>query len=491
MATRLGAHRALTAAPLTMARRMLPKRPARFRPWLVAAGLVAGAHLPMTASTPVPSAEPAAPAASAAAQALDRELSALVTDPQHPVVAVAALAIRDGKVVYANRFGQRHLGGPGEPPLPVTERTLFRVASISKLVVAVGVMRLVEAGVLDLDADVSARLGWTLRHPRFAQQPITLRLLLSHRSGLSDGGERYAFDGRTRLQDVLQPGGAHFADGLNWSRDTAPGTRFEYVNLNFGVVAQVMERATGERFDRLMQRLVLRPLGLRGGFNPADFSAADQADIATLYRKRRHEGGRDIWDPAGPWVVQAEDFRHQAPAPPAGLADYVVGSNGTLFGPQGRLRISVHDLGTLMQVLLDEGRHQGQAFLQPASVALLASEQWRRDGAPPGGENVGACAWGLGVQRFTDRAEAGCGDRLVDGGGFSGWGHLGDAYGLMGVFALDPVRRHGVVALVAGPGVDPLGRPGRGSALYRWQEQVVTALYRHALAAEGVKPTMR
>lgn len=448
-------------------------RAIRHLPWLAA--LAAGCTM-LPADAPGPAPGPAA-------AALDRELAALVTDPRQPVLAVAAIAIRDGRIVHASQFGWRHLGGAGEPPLPVTGRTLFRVASISKLVVAVGVMRLVEQGLLDLDADVSVALGWPLRHPQFPGLPITLRLLLSHRSGVSDGGERYAFDGRTALQDVLQPGGSLYADGRNWSRDVAPGTRFEYVNLNFGVIAQVMERASGERFDRLMQRLVLQPLGLRGGFDPADFPAADQTDIATLYRKRRSEGERDIWDPAGPWVVQADDFRHRPPAPPEGLDGYVIGRNGTLFGPQGRLRISVRDLGTLMQVLLDQGRHQGRPFLQPASVALLASEQWRRDGAAPGGENVGACSWGLGVQRFTDRAEAGCGDRLVEGGGFTGWGHFGDAYGLMGVFALDPLQRRGMVVIVAGPGVDPQAHPGHWSALSRWQEIALTAVHRHALSA--------
>lgn len=426
---------------------------------------------------PLPMAAPGAAPTDGTA-ALDRELSALTTDRQRPLLAVAGLAIRDGRVVYANQFGRRHVGGDGEPPLPVTERTLFRVASISKLVVAVGVVRLVEQGLLDLDADVSGLLGWTLRHPWHPQVPITLRLLLSHRSGLSDGGERYAFDGGTRLQDVLQPGGALFADGLNWNRALAPGAGFAYVNLNFGVVAQLMERATGERFDRLMQRLVLQPLGLRGGFDPSSFAAADQADIATLYRKRHAVDGREVWNPAGPWVVQADDFRRAAPQPPVGLAGYVIGSNGTLFGPQGRLRISVRDLGTLMQMLLNDGRHAGRAFLQPASVALLAGALWRREQQLPGGEPVGACAWALGGQRFTDRAEAGCGDRLVDGGGLVGWGHTGNAYGLKGLFVLDPRRRHGLVLLLAGPGVDPATYPGRYSALDRWQEVAATAVTR-------------
>lgn len=414
--------------------------------------------------------------------ALDAELQALVDDRDHPLLAASALVLRGGEVVYARQFGLAHVGDATHPALPASADTLWRVASISKLIVALGVLRLVEAGTLALDEDVSRWLGWPLRHPQYPSQPITLRLLLSHRSGLSDGGERYFFDGHARLQDVLTPDAPLYADGLNWRRDNPPGGAFEYVNLNSGVVATVMERATGQRFDRLMQQLVLQPLGLRGGFNPADFAPADQAHIATLYRKRRTVNGQEVWNPQGPWVVQADDFRHQPPAPPDGAADYVIGSNGTLFGPQGRLRTSVASLGVVLQMLLAEGRHKGQAFLQPATVRLLASAQWQRQGPPPAhGENVGACAWGLGAQRFTDTCAAGHGDRLDEDGRLQGFGHTGDAYGLMGLLALDPLRRHGVVIVLAGPGVDPATFPSRWSALYRWQEIATTAVMRHAL----------
>ena len=85
------------------------------------------------------------------------------------------------------------------------------------------------------------------------------------------------------------------------------------------------------------------------------------------------------------------------------------------------------------------------------------------------------------MQRFTDASGPGRGDRLVQGGGFTGWGHTGDAYGLMGVFALDPQRRHGVVVLITGPGVDPATFPSQWSALYRWEEQALTAVYRRLL----------
>ncbi len=444
--------------------------------WLLLAVLVSSCTPPSMLTLPSPAMDTSSPSSR-----LSRELAALVSDAEHPVASVAALAIRDGHIVYQQQFGIRHPGWPpDEAPLPVEAATRYRIASISKLVVALGVLRMVEQGQLALDDDVSLHLGWPLRHPQFADRPITLRRLLTHRSGLSDGGERYFFDGATRLQDVLTPQGPLFANGMNWRHDNPPGADFEYVNLNYGVIAQVMERASGERFDRLMQRLVMQPLGLGASFNPADWPRAQQQQVAALLRKRPADG--ETWDPTGPWQVQTDDFRQQPAQAPARLEDYVVGSNGSLFGPQGRLRISLPELGVILQMLLAQGQHQGHAFLQPASVAQLGQVQWQRQGPPPAqGENVGACAWGLGVQIFSDTAEPGCGDRLVESGGFSGWGHTGDAYGLMGVFALDPVRRLGMVIVLNGPGVDPAHFASRFSALYRWEEIAATAVYRHAL----------
>jgi CubicO group peptidase (beta-lactamase class C family) len=80
----------------------------------------------------------------------------------------------------------------------VTADDPVRVASISKMVVAIGVMRLVEQGKLDLDADVSTQL-LTLRNPAYPDVPITLRLLLSHRSSLTDAAGYYVpLDGDLR-----------------------------------------------------------------------------------------------------------------------------------------------------------------------------------------------------------------------------------------------------------------------------------------------------
>jgi CubicO group peptidase (beta-lactamase class C family) len=413
--------------------------------------------------------------------ALDQALSAMLQNTAQPIVSVSALAIKDGQIVYHNQFGRRSIedATTGLKELPVDQRTLFRIASISKLVTAVGVMKLVEQGQLKLDDDVSHLLGWKFRNPNFPDEVITLRCLLSHRSSLTDGPGMYWWDVGVDLKDVLAPGGKLYKTNEYWSREKSPGTWYQYVNLNFGVIATVMEKASGERFDRLMQRLVLSPLQMSGGFNPADFTAAAIADIAVQYRKRRNEGNAEVWDPKGPWVVQADDFARMGVSQPPNIAQYVIGTNGTVFGPQGRLRVSVADLSHLMLMLLNNGKHQQVQFLKPETLSLLFSEQWRYDGNKPNGDTMGdgTLAWSLGIQKFIDQGK----DRIAEGGGFSGYGHYGDAYGLMATFAFDPAKKIGQIVVITGPGINPDQYPSQFSTMYRWEEIANTAVYKLAI----------
>ena len=151
-----------------------------------------------------------------------------------------------------------------------------RIASISKLVTTIGAMRLVEAGQLNLDADVSGLLGFSLRNPAFPQVPITLRMLLSHTSSLTD---RAGYWNVPLGQDIRSITGKPEA----WDSQHAPGTYFRYTNLNFPLVAQMMEAASGERFDRLLRRLVLFPLKLDACYNWSGCSDAAISRAVVLY----------------------------------------------------------------------------------------------------------------------------------------------------------------------------------------------------------------
>jgi CubicO group peptidase (beta-lactamase class C family) len=452
------------------------------------------------AMTILSAAASAAPLPEPQAAALTRQLQAIVDDPALPLPGLSVVAIRQGEVVYRRQFGSKRLatatGAKTTAAQPIDENTMFRVASVSKFVTTLGAMKLVEQGRLSLDADIGDYLGYRLRNPHFPDRPITLRMLLTHTSSLRDEGG-FKWEPGVDLKEVLLPGGRHYGEGAMWSADHAPGGWFEYVNFNWGLVATVMERAGGERFDRLMRKLLFDPMGLKAGFYLADFAPAKVDDVATLYRKREKDGA-EAWDPNGPWIAQADDFGNVAPAAPPGLQRYTVGTNGTIFGPQGSLRISTGELAQLMLMLMNGGRQGEKQILSPQTVATMFSRQWTLQAGGADGSKNGSAngdggsyrglyhAWGLGNQQFTDTSIVqdgrASGDRLVEGGGFTGVGHLGWSWGLNALFVFDPRTRDGMIYVSTGVGANPDLQPGKFSSEARFQERITDAIYRGAIA---------
>jgi non-ribosomal peptide synthase protein (TIGR01720 family) len=159
---------------------------------------------------------------------------------------------------------------------PLTPATLFQAGSASKQVTALGVLRLVDSGVLELDRDVNEYL--TSWHP---ERPVTLRQLLSHRGGLSyhDYYRGYQRGGPLpTLREVLT-GTGHSPNGpVRVERQ--PGSEYFYTGSHFSVIQQVLIDRTGEPFDALMRELVLEPLGMRdSGYGPG-FAGADPSRVA-------------------------------------------------------------------------------------------------------------------------------------------------------------------------------------------------------------------
>lgn len=360
----------------------------------------------------------------------------------------------------------------------MTEDSPARIASISKLVTAIGFMTLVEAGKVGLDDDVSDILGWSLRHPRFPRAAITPRRLMSHTSGLRNGPSYPVVFGRP-LSAALTPGGVQWDDGA-WFGPAAeaPGDWFAYADVNYAVVAQLIERLSGQRFDQFMAARVLRPLGLKGGFNWSGVSQAVRDQRAVLYRKAPSDDGP--WDAAGPWVAQLDQTLPPAPqaavrvgAEAAGrsLDSYVPGENGFVFAPQGGLRASINDLDAIGQFLT----RRGAPILRLETYRAMTTPTWRFDPAHPNGEGYGGLirAYGLGVQTLTGTEGY---DNPFDG--CEGWiGHAGDAYGLTSGLWVHPDSARGLAYLLTGQAA-PLKRNKGRSMLTRQEEAMATLLAR-------------
>ncbi|MGB7406749.1 MAG: serine hydrolase [Pacificimonas sp.] len=324
-------------------------------------------------------------------------LSSCVSTPQVEPVPVDRTGVTARVAFDASGITDSYIDGIAEPGRLATADDAVRIASISKLVMTLGVLRMVEERQLDLDADVSDLLGWRLRHPTASSQPITLRLLLSHRSGLSDRGGYVIALGES-LPAHIGNDSWHYAP---------PGERFEYANLGSAVVATVMEAASGKRFDTLMADLVFDPLGIDACYNWSGCSDETRAR------------GIELRDPAGRLLRDDAEERLQScravirDGEPCALDDYIPGTNGSIFSPQGGLRISVNGLARIGQMLLDAD----DDFLSADTKASLFGS------ARPTNDTV-ICAYGLSIEALGD-----CDSQLFSDGR-DRVGHAGEAYHL-------------------------------------------------------------
>lgn len=328
--------------------------------------------------------------------------AARAAPPPPPATVVVAFDRESITPLIVEGLANKEAGRPVEANDPV------RIASISKLIMALTALRLADEGKVDLDRDVSDYLGWKVRSPYHPEAPVTLAHLLSHRAGLSDKAG-YIIP----LGESLQ---AKFADPAVWRDVDYPGAAaFEYANLGSPLVATVLEAASGERYDRLVERLVFKPLGVKACLNWIGCDADMQARAVTLYRDTG-EVARDA--PADlPPACTIPVAEGQA----CDLAGYVPGTNASIFSPQGGVRIGMIDLAKIGQALL---RRRDNGFLSDkAQTHWLAPMVRSRPG-----DGAFFCTYGLGLQ-LIEHPDRDCSDKLF-GDGQMRIGHSGEAYGL-------------------------------------------------------------
>lgn len=242
-----------------------------------------------------------------------------------PGAAVAV--IRDGDIVLLAGYGVATPAGD-----PVTPRTPFLLASLSKSMTSVAVLQLVERGLVELDAPIQDYLSWFM-----PDTPITVRQLLNQTSGLDE------LDGYRRN---LDPGGP---DGLEKSirrlsateLNRPPGTAFEYSNSNADTLGLLIQTVTGQPYGDYMAANVFAPLGMTG----ATTSLAD-ARAAGMSRAFYPFFGRQT----------ALD----------GFMAYT-----TAVQPSAGIIASAADMVPYLQMHLDGGRAGDAQLLSPASVAAL------------------------------------------------------------------------------------------------------------------------
>lgn len=348
---------------------------------------------------PTPAQAPAPAAAPAAAPAPEfAPISKLMND------AIAAGGLpggvvmvgHDGKVVFHQAYGSRKLAGePGldgspAPAEPMTEDTIFDMASLTKcLATAVAIMQLYEQGNVAFDDPVQKYLPDfnTTNDPRRAQ--VTVRMLLTNTSG--EGID-------VSLADPWGLGGPDKAEGIHRALTTplqsGPGEVFRYSDINYILLGALLEKTTGEAEDTYVQRNVFAPLGLQDTRYLPAAKACGPHTIrgAAVAWAPAPAGGESMACPAGTWstsllpriapTARDEESRDD----PSKNPDFFALLRGTVHDPTARrmggvagnagMFSTAHDVSIFAQALLDRLADRPSEFpLRPETLELMTTPQ--------------------------------------------------------------------------------------------------------------------
>jgi CubicO group peptidase (beta-lactamase class C family) len=242
------------------------------------------------------------------------------------VPGVSVAVIHDGKIEWARGFGVTSLGGPS-----VTPDTLFQAASISKPVAALAVLKLVEAGRINLDTDVNQYLkSWKLPQNQFTEKnKVTVRELLTHTAGLTVHGFG-GYASTATLPTLVQVlNGEKPANSAPIRVDTPPGTLWRYSGGGYVIAQQMLQDVAGEPFAKLMHDTVLVPIGMTRSSYEQPLPKSRLPEVATPYDSNGQPiGGPHSYPeeaPAGLWTT------------PSDLARYAIEVQKSLVGASNRV----------------------------------------------------------------------------------------------------------------------------------------------------------
>ena len=363
---------------------------------------------------------------------IDEKLEKIIQNKDAPLIAGSLAVIKNNKILYCNSKGISR-----EKDKKLSDKdTKYRTASISKLFTAIAIWQLEEKGKLNMTEDVSKYLRFPLKNPNFKNQSITIKMLLSHTSSIRENDTNYNIPEGYNISDFFTNGTKIYYDKAYSNQSLG---YFEYVNMNYCLLGTIIENVTETRFDKYMNENVLKPLNITGSFNIYDMDKKDLDKVGTIYRKLNKDKKFDI---NGNFTPQMDDFSNGYPEH-KNFSDYIIGTNGALFGPQGGLRISIEELTHLLFMFLNNGTYNNNTILKKETIDKMLTKIWVYDKEKKNGN----------TQDDYDLVYLGGPTMIINEGKnrlhkrkrFNFTGHTADAYGLFGGLFFDRIKGYGVV----------------------------------------------
>ena len=252
---------------------------------------------------------------------------------KYECVGLSVVAVKDNKIIYYDSFGYNPDYSDSTKRIPIKRSDVNYIASISKTFVSTAIMQLKEKRLLNLDDDVNKYLDFSVRNPHYPDIPITIRMLLTHRSSLNKLSGVFSFDHFNLL--IPEKNKEYYKCYNNYK----PGTNYDYCNYGYAILGAIIEKTSGMSLDNYIDKFIMKPMGLYGGFN------VEKLDSNRFVRSYWYEKGKFIKQPG-------------AYKPDKYLKDYVLGFSTPALHPADGMIISSYDLAKFMLMHMNDGRYK-------------------------------------------------------------------------------------------------------------------------------------
>ena len=309
---------------------------------------------------------------------------------KYATTGASVAVIKNGAVAYTYEYGYANK----QKKIKVNENTKFRIASVTKVFTSMLAMSEVDDEKLDLDASLTDIMGYRFRHPSYPKQNVTMRMLLTHTSGLIDRDKEYG----KKLSSITN------------NRDyyvSPPGVKFLYCNLGMGIAGAVVEKSADQTISQYAKEKFFDPMGIDASFDAkylsdkslvAECYTGDKVNCSSKYLCRSQERGKP---------------------------------GNTFHLGQGGLLISSADLARVTTILINEGQYNGKQYLSQHSLSEMLKDQKIETG-----KGFQQC---IGIRKSRELIK----DREM-------YFHNGASYGIFSLMAFDPADKSGIVIITSG-----------------------------------------
>jgi len=270
-------------------------------------------------------------------------------------IGMQAAYITKGELAWAGSYGIKTF----QTDDMVNDSTLFMIASTSKPVTALAIMKLYDDGEVDLDDKINDYLPFKVYNPNFPNDEITIRMLLSHVSSIRDNWEKleigYTIDNggdspmsiEDYLKSYLLEGGEYYDREKNFY-NVAPTMQNRYCNVGYNLVAYLVERISGKPFNKYMAEEVFLPLNMHNSYWL--LAVIPHNNIASPHNMPYKE----------------TDYKGTQILKHFGYPGYA----------SGQLRTTVSDYAQFLKMMVNEGKVNGKSFLSQKTVEEFMKVQY-------------------------------------------------------------------------------------------------------------------